>query len=209
MHSDKKEEYTEGKPEAFPFHHNHFPDNHLDRDEIDAGESDDTENDFTQRNTGKSDAAESYYIEGRELELLLAGVKMKAWYGLSLRPDGGEDSVTREDIHRILAGLYQKGYVSWDDEVIRMQEPVSDLVRILKEADSCMRIEWNREEEPLLMIYRAGDRFALLEESRINPMSYRFRIWDRETLSRFLRDQAGHIANKKKYNLNTCKRGEE
>ena len=193
MHSDKKEEYTEGKMDDSLFNINSAKADSF------YTESDDTGNCYT----------ESYYIEGKELELLLAGVKMKAWYGLSLRPAEGEDPVTREDIHRILAGLYQKGYVSWDENVIRMQKPVSDLIRIMKDADSCIRIEWNREEEPLLMIYRSGDRSALLEESRVNPMSYRFRIWDRETLSRFLRDQAGHIANKKKYNLNAYKKGEE
>ena len=178
MHSDKIEHYNDGKLNTF--------------------------ND-SERNP---DRTESYYIEGRELELLLAGASMKSWFGLSLRAEGEGDSLTQEDIHRILAGLYQKGYVSWDQKVIRLQKPVSDLVRILKDADSCIKIEWNREEEPLLLIYRDGDRSALLEESRTDSRSYRFRIWDRETLSRFLRDQAGHVAKKKKYNLKSMKKEE-
>ena len=139
---------------------------------------------------------EYYFIDTCELELLMAGALMKEWYGLSPRSDRDRQPLTEEEIHRILAGLYQKGYVTWEGETIKVKEPVSSLIRILKHAESCMKIVRNRETSPLLLAYRHGTTYALLEESCTDPDAYRFRILGKESMADYMKEEAGHIAEK-------------
>lgn len=129
---------------------------------------------------------ESYIIRGEELELLLAGAHMDSWYGIPVTDSPDPKEMTREKINAILAGLYQKEYISWEGDQVLVLEPVRSLVRIISRAPQCLRVDRKDPEAPVMMVYILKDRAAVLEESLWDDRAYRFQLGDKEDFRAYL-----------------------
>ena len=150
----------------------------------------------------KKGTEEIYFIKAVELELLLAAAGLKSWYGIPIA--GTTKNIKKEDIHTILAGLYQKDYISWDDQSsveIVLKEPVASLTRTLRDATHCLKMELQDEEAPVVMVYTAGDKCLFLEESPWDQKTYRFRNGTKQDLEYFIKDHSGQIKSAKKTKL--------
>lgn len=149
----------------------------------------------TRRKESLSDHMEIYFIKAAELELLLAAAGMESWYGMPVA--GPAADIKKEDIHALLAGLYQKGYISWESgtlpsrEII-LQEPAATMVRILRDATECLKLEYE-EEVPVLMVYMEGDRCLYLEESPLDKKTFRFRTRTKKETDCFMQEHSWQI----------------
>lgn len=84
---------------------------------------------------GKQDRDNIWYsFRTEELELLLSAAGAKNWYGLPGHSDRQE--VSRADINRLLAGMYRKGMVSFDDGRLVMSEEQKRITEIIRDASS-------------------------------------------------------------------------
>lgn len=108
---------------------------------------------------------ESYYIKDEELHILLAGIGKKTWYGLA--QTGSSDPIEKtEDIHRILAGLYQKEYITWEMDRVVILEPVYSMLQVLLYAKVCINARIMSERGPLRCHYFYGDQVLFMERSQ-------------------------------------------
>jgi hypothetical protein len=122
---------------------------------------------------------ESYYIKEEELKMLLAGLGMQQWYGLTSNSRRKQEKEkNKEDIFRLLTSLYQKEYIEWSNEKVEILEPVASLVMILKKAHHCIQIEVSGENDFLLGCYAAPEGIILLEKSQREPDMLRFSQWE-------------------------------
>lgn len=126
---------------------------------------------------------ETYYIKEEELKLLLAGIGMTKWYGLSSgRRRGQEKEKSKEELYALLLSLYQKGYIEWKQEGVQLLWPVSQVAEILKKASGCVQVKAGGEEGILMGLYYATEGFVLLEVSQREPGMLRFSLWEEEEL---------------------------
>lgn len=85
---------------------------------------------------GKQDRDNIWYsFRTEELELLLSAAGAKNWYGPSGHSDRQE--VSRADINRLLAGMYRKGMVSFDDGRLVMSEEQKEIAEVIRDAAAC------------------------------------------------------------------------
>ncbi|HCT91644.1 MAG TPA: hypothetical protein DF613_09755 [Lachnospiraceae bacterium] len=143
---------------------------------------------------------ESYYIREEELLLLLAGQGMTGCClpaGTDTREAENDARETeaaasaeseinsREDVYRILAGLYKKSYIEWEGDAVRLLEPAASLVRLIRDAGWCLQIEGdadNADGPTVKGCYGAGSRRVLLETSPMETGMLRFSLWKAEDL---------------------------
>lgn len=108
---------------------------------------------------------ESYYIKDEELHVLLAGIGKCTWYGLT-------DTQTHEpiknidDIHRILAGLYQKEYITWAMDKVVILEPIYSMIQVMLHAKVCMNARIMNNRIPLRCHYFYRDQVLFMERSQ-------------------------------------------
>ena len=76
-----------------------------------------------------------YSFRTEELELLLAAAGTKSWYG----PEKGltRKAVSREEVNRLLAGMYRKGIVSFDDGRLVMADEQKKIAEVIRDAAAC------------------------------------------------------------------------
>lgn len=119
---------------------------------------------------------ERYYLGEEEFYLLLAGKGIERWYGMSSDEKGiALSGISAEDIYRILAGLYQKGLVSWEGDSVRLEGVASEMMKILLPSRCCMRLEKpDSGEETIFYFY--GNRAVMLELSRRENKTFRISI---------------------------------
>lgn len=80
---------------------------------------------------------ESFYLTDYELYVLLAGKGREQWYGFSQEKQGdGIRSVN--DMHGILAQLYQKGVIRWKGKKAVLTEPFLPMIQTLVHARVCV-----------------------------------------------------------------------
>lgn len=116
---------------------------------------------------------ENYYINEEGLKLVLAGIGVESLYGFSKTED--QDEVTKEDVNKLLAYLYQEGYVTWEEGNIRLLEPLNSLAEILVKAVNCIMIE---REESSKVCYCGGDKVLVTEWGNQDQDKLRFSIWE-------------------------------
>ncbi|MBR2548043.1 MAG: hypothetical protein IKF07_07635 [Eubacterium sp.] len=75
-----------------------------------------------------------YSFSTKELELLLAAAGAKKWY--SPAGDRSSRAVSREVVNRLLAGMYRKGILAFDDGRIVMSEEQEKITEIIKDASA-------------------------------------------------------------------------
>lgn len=122
--------------------------------------------------------SETYYIKERELYLLLVGKGIDCWYGIhSNGKENFENIKTKEDVYRVLAGLYQKEYVNWEDEQVVLLEPMNMIVQLFQKAERC--IELKKQDEDITLYYICGENIVSLEKSRWDMGSLRITMMER------------------------------
>ncbi len=129
---------------------------------------------------------ENYYIREEELLIVLAGADVSTWVSITSEDRDSILDVTKEDIYRILANLYKKSYVEWEDESVLIQEPVNSLVKVLKNAKGCLSIEGEEEKIELRLCYYTDEKIAVLEKSKAEREMLRFSLWEPEVFMDFL-----------------------
>ena len=160
---------------------------------------------------------ESCYIREEELWLLLAGGGVEQCYlpagGFSEdRADQTEDgaeseevpgqtggsrrsrgpgAMSGEDVYRILAGLYKKSYIEWENGAVRLQEPALSLAELIRDARWCLQMEMETENPEIPAIkgcYGRAGRRVLLERSPRESETLRFSLWKEDVLLAHLRE---------------------
>ena len=134
------------------------------------------------------ESVESYYIKEDELNVLLAGAGIDSWYGISVSDPAEEEgrSMDESGLNRVLADLYQKNYINWEPDGIRVLEPAASLVTIIKDASGCRELIFDKETVPTILIYINEGRCLSLEESPWDPCMYRFYFMDTKNLDAFI-----------------------
>ena len=76
-----------------------------------------------------------YSFRMEELELLLAAAGTKSWYG----PEKGlaGKAISREEMNRLLAGMYRKGIVAFDDGRLVMADEQKEIAEVIRDAAAC------------------------------------------------------------------------
>lgn len=112
------------------------------------------------------DGFETYYIKEKELFLLLAGKGMEHFYGIATCSVKGKMSIpNKEQIHELLAGLYQKNYIEWEDQMVVIKEPINQYVEGIMGASVCMIVEEKEKTKPVSVFYFSKNGIILLESS--------------------------------------------
>lgn len=119
---------------------------------------------------------ENYYIKEEALKLVLAGIGVESFYGFSKTEDQNE--ITKEDVHKSLAYLYQEGYVTWEEGNIKLLEPLNSLAGIMVKAVNCIMIE---REDSLKVCYCNADKVLVTEGGNHDHGKLRFSIWESPT----------------------------
>lgn len=123
---------------------------------------------------------ESFYIDENEFYLLLAGNGVKKWYGLSNdQRDRIIDEGLKEDVYRALTGLYQKGYVDWNEDMVDINDQMIPIVETLKDAQYCMIVEKEQERKSY---YLSFGKVVLVEKSRVQAGKMKLSIFSKEEL---------------------------
>ena len=76
-----------------------------------------------------------YSFRTEELELLLAAAGTKSWYGPENSLAG--KTVSREEMNRLLAGMYRKGIVSFENGRLVMAEEQKEIAEVIRDATAC------------------------------------------------------------------------
>lgn len=126
-----------------------------------------------------ADGREYIYLNETELTAMLAAVGVPAWYG-----PAAENAVriqTREDVNRILAELYLKEVLDWDEENAVISGMAGDAVGIIKNADVCI-LTGQQHEQELEYIYPSDGRLvqiavSLREEKKLRLTVLSFEEW--------------------------------
>lgn len=106
---------------------------------------------------------ESYYIKDEELHVLLAGSGKRTWYGLA-QTESHDQIKKISDIHTILAGLYQKEYISFEMDKVVIQEPMYSMIQVLLYAEVCINARSDRI--PMRCHYIYKDQVLFVERSQ-------------------------------------------
>lgn len=133
------------------------------------------------------EANERYYIKECELMLLLAGAGVSGFYGIVSDVHKKSDSTApeQEEIYRILAGLYQKSYVEWEEKAVRILEPVNTMICILKDSKHCMIIKFDTDFEQKCC-YFSHDKVVMFEKVHQEKEMLRFSLWDENDFLSYL-----------------------
>lgn len=119
---------------------------------------------------------ESYYITEKEFYLLLAGKGISRWYGLSMDPRGEiTQNAKMEDLHRILASLYQKNLVSWNEGRVKMEPFAAEMMKILMVSTCCMHLTVEGTGEQIAFYFQ-GNMAVMVEISQTDLGSLRVSI---------------------------------
>ncbi|MDE6957736.1 MAG: hypothetical protein K2O96_06525 [Lachnospiraceae bacterium] len=111
------------------------------------------------------ESIESYYLTDDELYVLLAGNGREKWYGFS--QENNPEQIKRvDDIHKILAGLYQKDAIRWKGEKAVLVEPFLSMVQALVRAKVCVNVKKIQEAHSLRSHYFYDNRVVFLERSQ-------------------------------------------
>lgn len=106
----------------------------------------------------------SYYIREGEFYFLMAALGQKNFYGVSSYEAGMEkDWNQREQIHRILVDLYQKQYVEWQGDQIRIREPMAGLLKKVASAKTAL---WVEKEEKIWCGYEVESGYVFVEKGQ-------------------------------------------
>ena len=133
---------------------------------------------------------ERYYLGEEEFYLLLAGKGVERWYGMSSDQKGiALDGISAKDIYRILAGLYQKGFVSWDGDSVRLEGIASEMMKILLPSRCCMRLEKPGSGEEIIFYFN-GSRAVMLELSRRENRTFRISILTQSDVLDVLKEES-------------------
>ncbi len=107
---------------------------------------------------------ESYYLKEAEWKLLLAGIGITAWYGLD--SGGTETEKMKEDVHRILAGLYQKEVIDWENGSVVIRQPFAAMFDSLRKSRFCITIRRWKSGDPVRCCYIGETDVIVTEKSQ-------------------------------------------
>ncbi|MBR0308418.1 MAG: hypothetical protein IJH92_05955 [Mogibacterium sp.] len=79
-------------------------------------------------------------LNNDEVRMLLVAAGVERWYGLDLS-EGKDDEMDESYLNRILASLYRKQLVDWNDGRAHIAEPYKPAFRTLRDAGICILIE--------------------------------------------------------------------
>lgn len=122
---------------------------------------------------------ESYYIKGDELAFLLAGKKTEKFWGIDLF----KQEVTKEELYRIMADLYKKDYIEWEDNYVVIKEPWKQIVQILSRATGCLQIQ---HEDDSKLFYFKENKIVLTEQSFRDLQTFKVTIFSKEEFIEYL-----------------------
>lgn len=108
-------------------------------------------------------AYEGYYFLEAEWKLLLASAGITRWYGLcSENPGYVPDEA---ECNRILANLYQKDIIDWEDGGIAINRPFSKFFSTLRGSRECITIK-GKGEIPVRCCYIGETDVVVTEKSQ-------------------------------------------
>lgn len=108
---------------------------------------------------------ESYYLTDYELYVLLAAYGKEKWYGFSQEKQG--DWIRSvNDMHEILARLYQKGVIRWKGKKAVLTEPFLPMIQTLVRARVCVNARKLQERHSLSSHYFYDGQVVFLERSQ-------------------------------------------
>lgn len=104
---------------------------------------------------------ESYYFKELEWKFLLAGIGITAWYGFG--SERNETEKTEIDMHRILADLYQKHIIDWENGSVVIIQPFSAVFSTLQKSRFCITIRKQKAGESVRCCY-VGEKDVIVTE---------------------------------------------
>ena len=107
--------------------------------------------------------AESFYIKDIELFTVLASFGVKKMYGINTDIDIKTISETSQN--GIISSLYQKNYLSFEDDDLVLTKDFSEIVQTLIKADSFLYIRRWQNDIPALLFYLANNSAVCIERS--------------------------------------------
>lgn len=108
---------------------------------------------------------ESYYLTDAELMVLLAGGGRTKWYGLA-QAERSVQTGTIDDIHVILARLYQNEWITWEENKAVLLEPIRSIVKVLVQAQVCINVRKNGSRLSLRSHYIHENQVVFVERSQ-------------------------------------------
>lgn len=116
---------------------------------------------------------DNFYIDRDALMIILAAAGMEKWYGFSQNVQ--EKDITTEYINKLLAGLYQEGYITWEDESVKVLEPLNSLVYIVMHSPECLLIKGQGHAD---ICYFADKKALVLEYGKQDIGKIKFSLWN-------------------------------
>lgn len=108
---------------------------------------------------------ESYYFEDEELYVLLAGFGKSKWYGFGNHRNE-KQTWTINDIFTVLAKLYQKNVVTWENGKVVVIEPFNSIMQILSNSAVCITVKKEESITPALDCYFHRGCAVIIERSQ-------------------------------------------
>ncbi len=108
--------------------------------------------------------SEIYYLKEAEVKLLLAGLGIKRWYGFFSEEAAGR--MPPEAFHRVLAGLYQKGVVAWEQGDALVRQPYARMLAAMLKEKRCITMQVAGCTHPLRCCYIAGPEVVVMQKSQ-------------------------------------------
>lgn len=104
-------------------------------------------------------ANERFYLTSEELYVLLNAYKIKKWYGFDI----SDDIKTLNDVNRVIAELYRKDIVKWENKKAVVLPPFDAFFNVIKNSRHCICKVSSNSEESVKMYYLHGKNVALFE----------------------------------------------
>lgn len=111
--------------------------------------------------------SESYYLQETELKLLLAGLGLKEWYGLFSEREKTDIIREPEEVrNRILAGMYQKGLVSWKQGSVLIRQPYARILSLMLQKKTCVTMQLTDAGHTVCCCYLADQSVVMVQKSQ-------------------------------------------
>lgn len=127
------------------------------------------------------DNFENHYIKIDELAIILAGKDFSQWYGfLSENLTAQAEKFTKPYIYEQMARLYQKGYVDWEDGMVKVRSPISELIDLAGKADFCIEIINPDDSMYKQIAYLSPQECIIMENDYTRKDTIKFSFWTKE-----------------------------
>lgn len=128
-----------------------------------------------------------YYIKDIELFAVLASFDVKKWYGI--QTDITENAISDSFQNRVINALFQKGYLTFEEDKAVLSKDFSGIVESLVASKSFLYLRRWQNDNPALLFYLSNDRAVCVERSVNDECTLKLSVCQKEELKEYILEE--------------------